>query len=222
MILKNKFFFLIFLFIVFTTYNYNEKKQDISFIFPIKKILIEETLTVDIVKLKAELEFLRNTSLFFLKQKKITNIIDKYVLISSIQLKKKYPNTLKILISEHVPVAVKIDSKKKYYLTKNGKKINDIELQIYENLPLVIGNYKNFSSFYEELEISNFKIDKVKMFYYFEIGRWDIELNDGTTIKLPINNYRNILKDMNNVLNSSNFSKYKILDYRIKGQLILR
>ena len=168
MILKNKFFFLIFLFIVFTSYNYNEKKQDISFIFPIEKILIEETPTVDIVKLKAELEFLRNTSLFFLKQKKITNIIDKYVLISSIQLKKKYPNTLKILISEHVPVAIKIDSKKKYYLTKNGKKINYVELKIFENLPVVFGNHKNFSFFFKNLE----KLELFKtLFISFNIFR---------------------------------------------------
>ena len=217
-----KIYFLIFIFFIFSTYNPQKNKESLSIIFPLKEILIENNIAINLLEFKSDLSFLINTNLFFLNEEKILEIVNKHDFISNIQLKKKYPNTLKILISEHVPVAIKIDSKKKYYLTKNGKKINDIELQIFENLPLVIGNYKNFSSFYEELEISNFKIDKVKMFYYFEIGRWDIELNDGTTIKLPINNYRNILKDMNNVLNSSNFSKYKILDYRIKGQLILR
>jgi len=105
MIPKNKFFLLIFFFIVFSTYNLNEKKQNFIGIFPIKKIIIEQTSAFNLVKIKSELESLKNTSLFFLKEKKITKIIDKYDFVSGIQLKKKYPNTLKILISEKKPVA---------------------------------------------------------------------------------------------------------------------
>ena len=71
-------------------------------------------------KLKAELEFLKNTSLFFLKKNEITKVTNKYDFISSIQLKKKYPNTLKILISENIPVVTEINDKKRYYLTKKG------------------------------------------------------------------------------------------------------
>ena len=66
MIKGNNFFLLIFFFITFTTYNSNEKKN-FSIIFPINKIIIKGTYAVDLIKLKAELEFLRNTSLFFLK-----------------------------------------------------------------------------------------------------------------------------------------------------------
>ena len=88
MIRKNKFLVLIFFFIIFTTYNFNEKKQNNSIIFPIKEVVIENTFAVDLVKLSVELEFLKNTSLFFLKKKKIAKVIDKYDFISSIQLKK--------------------------------------------------------------------------------------------------------------------------------------
>ena len=65
MIQKNKFFLLIFFFIILSTYSFNEQKQNASIIFPIKNIIIEDTLAVDRIKLKTELEFLRNTSLFF-------------------------------------------------------------------------------------------------------------------------------------------------------------
>ena len=70
MIKKNNFFLLIFFFIIFTSYNLNEQKKNFSVIFPIKKIIIEETFAVNLIKLKNELEFLRNTSLFFFKRKK--------------------------------------------------------------------------------------------------------------------------------------------------------
>ena len=47
MIQKSKFFLVIFLFIIFSTYNSNEQKKNFSIIFPIKKIIIEDTLAVD-------------------------------------------------------------------------------------------------------------------------------------------------------------------------------
>ena len=122
MIQKNKFLLLIFFFIVFTTFNFNERKHNYSIIFPIKKIIIKNTFAVDLTKLKVELNFLKNTSLFFLKNKEITKVTDGHDFISSIQLKKKYPNTLKILILESVPVATEINGKKRYYLTKKREK----------------------------------------------------------------------------------------------------
>ena len=222
MIPKKNFFLPIFFFIVFTTYNFNEKKQNFSIFFPIKEIIIKNSLTVNLVKLKSDLEFLKNTSLFFLKKAKIAEVSDKYNFISSIQLQKKYPNTLKILISEKVPVATEIEDKKKYYLTKEGKRIDYVELKIFENLPEIVGNHKNFNVFFKDLEINDFKIKNVKAFYFFKTGRWDIVLKDERTIKLPETNYVNILMTINSILNNSSFLKYKIFDYRIKNQLILQ
>jgi cell division septal protein FtsQ len=222
MIQKNKFFLLIFFFIILSTYSFNEQKQNASIIFPIKNIIIEDTLAVDRIKLKTELEFLRNTSLFFLKEKKIISATNKYGFISSVKLKKKYPNTLKISISENTPVATQVDGKKRYYLTQDGKKINFIELKFFEGLPVIFGSHKNFSFFFKNLEKSNFKINRIKAFYYFDIGRWDIVLKDEITIKLPKDNYQNILAKIDLILNDPSFTKYKILDYRIKDQLILQ
>ncbi len=221
MILKNKFFLLTFFFVVFTTYNFNEQKQNFSIIFPIKEITIEGVHAFDLRKLKSELEFLRNTSLFFLKKKEIARVSDKYDFVSSFQLKKKYPNILKILISENVPVATEINKRKKYYLTEKGEKINFIELKAFKNLPLIFGNHKDFSKFFYKLKKSNLNIGKIKALYYFDIGRWDILLKDERTIKLPKTNYENILAEIDMILNNPDFSQYKIFDYRIKDQLIL-
>lgn len=72
MIQKNKFFLLIFLFIILTTYSFNEQKQNFNLIFPIKKIIIKNAQVVNLVNLKTDLEFLRDTSLFFLRKKKLS------------------------------------------------------------------------------------------------------------------------------------------------------
>ena len=42
------------------------------------------------------------------------------------------------------------------------------------------------------------------------------------TIKLPIKNYQESLKNFKNLRKQSNFNKYKTFDYRIKDQLILK
>jgi len=45
---------------------------------------------------------------------------------------------------------------------------------------------------------------------------------DERIIKLPEKNYQNILEELNSILKDNNFSKYKIFDYRINNQLILK
>jgi len=217
-----KIYFLIFVFFIFSTYVSKYNKVSLSIFFPIKNILIENNIAIQLSKLNVELEYLKNSSLFFLNKEIILSIIDKYDFISEIQLKKIYPNTLKIKIIEKTPVATQIINKKKFYITKNNEKINFTNLKIYENLPSIFGKYKNFDIFYNDLKKNNFKISEIKAFYHFEIGRWDIILKNGKTIKFPEKNYLELMPKINQMLNDNNFSKYKVFDYRIKNQLILR
>jgi cell division protein FtsQ len=217
-----KIYFLIFIFFIFSTYVSKYNKVSSSIFFPIKNILIENNIAIQLSKLNVELKYLKNSSLFFLNKEIILSVIDKYDFISEIQLKKIYPNTLKIKIIEKTPVATQIINKKKFYITKNNEKINFTNLKIYENLPSIFGKYKNFDIFYNDLKNNNFKISEIKAFYHFEIGRWDIILKNGKTIKFPEKNYLELMPKINQMLNDNNFSKYKVFDYRIKNQLILR
>ena len=160
--------------------------------------------------------------MFFLKEEKILITTNKHDFISSIQLKKKYPNTLKIKISEKIPVATQIMGKKKFYITNDNRKINFIDLKIYNDLPSIFGKHKNFDIFYNELKEYNFKISEIKAFYYFDAGRWNIVLKNEKIIKLPKKNYLSLLLKINSMLYDNSFSKYKIFDFRIKNQLILQ
>ena len=217
-----KIYFLIFIFFIFSTYNIKESRESASIFFPIKKILIKNTIAINSSKLKSDLNFLISSSLLFLNEEKILATIDNYDFISNIQFKKKYPNTLKIIIIEKIPLAIQTKNKKKFYITRDNEKINFIDLKIYENLPLIFGNYKNFSIFYSDLEKNNFKINEIKAFYYFDIGRWDIVFKNEKIIKFPEKNYLDLFPKINLMIDDNNFSKYKIFDFRIKDQLILR
>ena len=217
-----KIYFLIFIFFIFSTYNWKYDKENISIFFPIQEILIENNAATNLSELKYDLNFLINTNLFFLNKEKILTIINKHDFISNIQLKKKYPNTLKILIVEKIPVATQIIDKKKFYITKDNEKINFIDIKIYEDLPSIFGKNKNFNFFNIDLKKNNFKINRIKAFYYFDIGRWDIVLKNEKVIKFPEKNYLDLLPKINLMLNDNNFYKYKVFDFRIKDQLILQ
>ena len=222
MIRSLKFFSLLSLFLILTTYNSNNEKHIKSIFFQIEDIIIENTSVVDLVELKRDLEFLKGTSLFFLNEEKVIDVISKYEFIGNMRLRKSYPDTVKIKIFEKNPIAIQILGNDKSYITTEGEKLNFFYIESYEDLPVIFGNQKNFSSFFKEINQSNFKSSQIKAFYYFDTGRWNIVLKNNKTIKLPEENYMKILKNINSILTDSNFSKYKIFDYRIKDQLILQ
>ena len=217
-----KIYFLVFIFFIFSTYNSKHNKESLSIFFPIKEILIENNIATNLYKLNKDLKFLTSSSLLFLNEEKILSVIDNYEFISKVQLKKIYPNTLKIGLTEKIPVATQIIDKKKFYITEDNKKINFTNVKIYENLPSIFGKYKNFNIFYNDLKTNNFIIDEIKAFYHFEIGRWDIVLKNEKIIKFPEKNYLELMPKINLMLDDAGFSKYEIFDFRIKNRLILQ
>ena len=147
------------------------------------------------------------------------NLKDK-TFIESYYIKKIYPDKLKLSIIEKVPIAVVIN-KKKIYISNKGDHINFFNIDIYKDLPTVFGDKDKFYILYKNLKDVEFPLEKIKSFYYFEAGRWDLVMAEGKVIKLPIENYLFSLKDFMKSKNDNSFNNFKIYDYRIKDQLIL-
>jgi len=210
----------ILLLVILTTY----KPQNFSLgsKFKIKEVIIENNFILQEQELKKNLIFLYDSNLFFLKTNKIGNILVKKGFIESFEIKKIYPNKIKIKIFEKKPVAIIQNKKNKFYFTTSGDLIKYQNLENYNNLPIVFGNKENFTLLYDKLKQINFSIDKIKRFYYFETKRWDLLTIDNQTIKLPSKNYLLSLKNFINLNSKKDFDKYKIFDYRIDDQLILK
>lgn len=216
-----KFLTFLLLLVFLSTYfpNYNNKNN--SILFPIQTIKIENTIALNIEEVYSALEFLKGESLFFLSKEKIKNSLVKFDFVSSFKVKKIYPNTIKILIIEKKPVAIFVQEKKKFFISDNGDLINYIQKEDFTNLPILFGKKNNFNNLYIQLKKINFPINTIKSFHYFEIDRWDITLKNDKLIRLPKDNYVEILKNFISIKNDSKFKKYKTFDYRIKDQLIL-
>ncbi len=211
----------ILLIVTLTTFNPNFSNTGFNF-FKIKKIQITNLniLNKNNIKKTFNEEFI-NSNLLFLDNKKIDKILDKYRLIDYLKFKKIYPSKLQIIVYEKETIAIINYKKKSFYLTKNGEEIKFFKNSRLEKLPNIFGKQKNFLEIYSVLVEIDFPMEKIKSFYHFDIGRWDIILQDNKVIKLPVKNFADSLKNYIDLRNKINFEKYSIFDYRIKDQLIL-
>tara|TARA_S200000501_G_scaffold341337_1_gene350612 strand:- start:130 stop:786 length:657 start_codon:yes stop_codon:yes gene_type:complete len=190
--------------------------------FNLKKIIIENNFLLKDKDLKNLLAPIYGKNLLFLKNAEVKKALMKNNFIESFNIKKKYPSTLKIQIFEKKIIAILFDKKNKFYLSERLDLIEFKNLPNYQNLPYIIGNKDDFETFYNNLKKINFPFDIVVKYSLYESKRWDLETKNDEVIKLPSKNYIESLENYLNLKNKSSFEKYKIFDYRINNQLILK
>ena len=219
--MKKRFLISLLLLLILSTYsiqeNFSFKKK-----FAIEKVIIENNVVVKKSKIKNELSYLYEKNLFFLRLNPIKTKLNQIDFINSFEIKKIYPNKIKIKVFEEEPIAIIQNKKEKKYYTASGKTINYIKLDKFDNIPTVFGDANNFHKFFLNLKNVNFPIDEIKKFYFFESKRWDLVTIQNQIIKLPIDDYNQSLKNFLYLRGESGFKKYKTFDYRINNQLILK
>ena len=218
--MKNRFIIGATLIILFTTFI-SEKNFTIKNL-TINEIRFENNKIVSNEKLIKDLSFLYNKNIIFLNTLEIKKKLNKNSFIESLQVKKVYPNKLVIKIFEKQPIAIIFHENKKFFLGKKFELIKYKKIFKYENLAVINGDEKSFKKLFINLKKTKFPSDLVKKYELQKAGRWNIELIDGRLIKLPINNYKKSLKNFLKIKADRNFEKYKIFDYRLNDQLILK
>ena len=218
--MNKRFLIAIFLLLLFSTYNI-EKKFELKD-FKIKLITIENNEIIQEDVIKKNLSFLYNQNLFLMKTNEVKNKMNEIDFIDSFKIKKIYPNEIRIKVFEKTPIVILQNKKEKKYYTSKDDVIDFINLKQFQNLPTVFGDKESFKVFYENLKSTKFPLNEIKAFYLFESKRWDLITYENQTLKLPIKNYNKSLKNFHEIKDQENFKKYKIFDYRINNQLILK
>ena len=223
--MKKKFFFWLFLFIFLTTFYFDLSKTNVLEFFTIKNFEIKNTENTDIDLAYSKLEKFKNNNIFLINNDEIASSITDLDFVSDIGIKKIYPDKIEISINEHKIVAVISNKENKYMLSKEGHIIKNYNDK-FNSLPLIYGkNTENyFPYFYKLLNDINFNLNKIKYLKYFESNRWDIFLKDGKLIKLSSDEseIKESLADFIAVYSDKKFEQYKIFDFRVKNQLILK
>ena len=160
-------------------------------------------------------------NIFFLNGNEISKIISSNNLVENYEIFKKYPNALDIKI-EKTDFLAKINNNGKIFLIGTNGKLSDVKFSDKE-LPFIFGKPKidEFVKFTNIIEQSKFSLNQVKNLYFFPSKRWDLELKNNVILKLSKDHTKLSLDQAFELINDNNFKDIKVVDARIKNQIIL-
>ena len=217
---KNKItMYLLFLFILSTINGkFLENPKDYS--SAINQINIEGLSEINNLKIFDELNNLFYKNIFIANKEEIQSVIDKYNIIDEYSIKKIYPSTININIKPTTLVA-RLSSNDQL-VGANGKLIVDKENV--DKLPYIFGKFipKDFLKFKKHITESKFIFSELKTLYFFPSNRIDILTANDILIKLPNENFLESLSLAYKIINNYNFNNNKLIDLRIKNQLIVK
>ena len=164
---------------------------------------------------------LRLDNIFFLEGEKIKKILETNPLVEKYNVFKNYPSSIKIFIVKTKFLAkINIDGNT-FIVGSNGKLSENYQGN--DELPFIFGkpNLDEFLKFKKIFDNSKFKYSQVKNLYFFPSKRWDIEFKNNKILKLPEKSSDISLDYLFEFFNDKKFSNIKIIDARIKNQIIL-
>ena len=225
----NKFyriFLLIVGFIFLSTYNpnkFNLISEKNNKFFKIQNIIIVNNFLLKKSVVNEKLSQIYNKNIFLIKRKDVEEILKDIDFLKKIEVKKKYPDTLVVKIFETKPVAILFKDKTKYLLDNSSNLISFTDNMNFNQLPSVFGDNaeNNFVYFFNQLENNNFPINEIKNYYYFQIGRWDLQLLNNKIIKFPHNSTKDAIEESIELLDREDFKNYNIIDLRVNGKIIV-
>ena len=215
----NKILIYLFLFIIVGSIN-NIPLTKINF-EKIKSIQISGLNQNQNINLLENIKELNIKNIFFLNGNEISKIISSNSLVENFEIFKKYPNTIDIKI-ERTKFLAKINNNGKIFLIGTNGKLSDVKFSDKE-LPFIFGkpSIDEFIKFVHIIEQSKLPINQVKNLYFFQSKRWDLELKNNVILKLSKDHTKLSLDQAFEFLNDNNFNDIKVVDARIKNQIIL-
>ena len=210
------YFFLLFLVGSINNININNLK-----FLSVKDINVTGLENEDNSIISKKIKNLKLDNIYLINKKDLNTLIESNNLVEKYFIFKKYPSSLNINIDKTSFLARISKNGKIYDLCSNGKLIENR----YSNnqLPFVFGNpeiieFFNIKKIIDESQIS---FEEIESLYFFLSKRWDLKLRNNIIIKLPNDNSKEGLKLVSEFLHNNEFKDIKIIDARIKNQIIL-
>ena len=208
-----------FILILFGSIN-NIKINDFKF-KKIKNIYISGLNDLENKIIMSDIKSLNLNNIFFINENEINTIMNKNTLIEKFNIFKKYPSALEIKIEKTNFLATITQNDKTFLVGSNGK-LSSSNLSTTE-LPHIFGkpNIQEFLKFKRIIDQSNISYSQIKNLYFFQSKRWDLELENNIVIKLPKTHIKKSLEETFIFLNEDKFKNIKIVDARVKNQIII-
>ena len=213
---KYIFFYLIIFLIFSSTHNLNLKNNNF---FIVKKIEVVGLDERDNLLLEKKLKDLIGSNIFTINKEsfkfiKSENLINRY------NIKKIYPNHIKVYIEPAMAISV-IKYLNEFVILGNNGKIIDLE-SLPSDIPEVNGT-NDIKKVFETIKIinkSNFNIRNIKKIIFFPSDRIDIILKNKKKIRFPIDLTIDNLNLSLQLIEDKLFNASKIIDLRVPNKVI--
>ncbi|WP_440914975.1 cell division protein FtsQ/DivIB [Candidatus Pelagibacter sp.] len=160
-------------------------------------------------------------NIFFINKKNLQSIIESNSLVEQYNVIKKYPYSIDINIKKTNFIA-RINKNGKFFLLGNNGKLSNDDISNIQ-LPYIFGSpeINEVVELKKIIDQSNIDYSQIVSLYYFNSNRWDLKFTNNLLIKLPEKFDKETLDKISFFLENIELENKKILDARIKNQMIM-
>ena len=210
--IKTKRYIFLTLLIFLTTFNPELPLQNLGF-FIIKTVNVSGSKNTDLEKLKKQFNFLVNTSILSLENKKMNEIVSQNEWIHFLNINKKFPSTVNVVVVEHEPLIFWKKGNNNLIITKEFTLIEKFNSNNFSNQTQIKGNFdiEDLKRLYKALNNNNFDLANITSFEFVNSERWDLFLKGNKKIMLGRYDYNQQIDYLNKVLIQSKDEKFIFL-----------
>ena len=215
---KKKYIFFYFIIFLILSSIHNSNFKNYNF-FIVKKIEVVGLDKSNNYLLEKRLVDLIGSNIFAIKRESF-EFFDTINLIKNFNVKKIYPNQIKVYLQSAEAVSIIKYLNELFVLGNNGKILNLKKLP--KNVPEVSGT-NDIEKIFQTIKIidkSNIDLKNIKKIGFFPSGRIDIEFNNKKKIRFPINFKIDDINFGLRLIEGEKLDKSKILDLRIPNKVI--
>lgn len=221
--IKTKRYIFIVLLIFLTTFNPELPLLKLGF-FIIKTVNVSGSKNTDLEKIKKQFNFLVNTSILSVDNKKMNEIISQNEWIHFVNINKKFPSTINVVVVEHEPFVLWKKGNNNLIITKEFTLIEKFNLNNFSNQTQAKGNFdiEDLKRLYKALNNNNFDLSGIVSFEFINSERWDLILKGNKKIMLGRHDYNQQISNLNKVLIQSKDEKFTYIDLRLKNKIFVK
>ncbi|NCU46942.1 MAG: FtsQ-type POTRA domain-containing protein [Candidatus Fonsibacter lacus] len=221
--IKTKRYIFLALLIFLTTFNPELPLLKLGF-FIIKTVNVSGSKNTDLEKIKKQFNFLVNTSILSVDNKKMNEIISQNEWIHFVNINKKFPSTINVVIVEHEPFVFWKKGNNNLIITKEFTLIEKFSLNNFSNQTQAKGNFdiEDLKKLYKALNNNNFDLSSITSFEFINSERWDLFLKGNKKIMLGRHDYNQQISNLNKVLIQSKDEKFTYIDLRLKNKIFVK
>ena len=221
--IKTKRYIFLALLIFLSTFNPELPLLKLGF-FIIKTVNVSGSKNTDLEKIKKQFNFLVNTSILSVDNKKMNEIISQNEWIHFVNINKKFPSTINLVIVEHEPFVFWKKGNNNLIITKEFTLIEKFNFNNFSNQTQAKGNFdiEDLKKLYKALNNNNFDLSSITSFEFINSERWDLFLKGNKKIMLGRHDYNQQISNLNKVLIQSKDEKFTYIDLRLKNKIFVK